>query len=318
MKVFRSDEVQSAMAGGAITIGNFDGVHRGHQKLIKETLHQKGEKSSGVLTFSPHPNFFLKETPFFSLTTEQQKLRLFELFKLQVAIILPVTKEFLLLSAETFVKEILVKQLQVKHIIVGDDFTFGKGAQGDVTRLVALEKQCGFRVHVVPPVMIGGERCSSTMIRHYLREGKINEARSMLGRPFSLLGVVVLGQGKGGLFGFSTANLTPPEGFGLRPGVYATMTRVFSDHSFSDFLSATNVGVRPTIAEEKNLVVETHCLDVSGLDLVGQTIEVFFIERIRDERKFPSISALQEQVQKDCSMIRQSQRLVPHLFHVEG
>lgn len=319
MRVFGSlKEVADYVAGGAVAIGNFDGVHLGHQQLIKQTCQIEANKPCGVLTFSPHPLQLLQpQISHFYLTCDHQKTRLFAKLAIDALIILPIDEQFLLLSPQAFVKDILVDCLKVKNVVVGDDFTFGRLAAGDARLLAQLGQHYGYETHVLKPVMLNGYRCSSTNIRNFLKAGEIRQANNMLGHPFSLYGQVISGQRKATGLGFSTANIIPKSFFGLKFGVYATVTRVFADHGHNDYLSATNVGIRPTISQEQKLVVETHCLDISDLDLSNKMIEIFFIDRIRDEQKFSSIPALQEQVQKDCQQIRQSRLLNPALFHVE-
>jgi riboflavin kinase/FMN adenylyltransferase len=314
MKVFWSiDEVIDDISGGALAIGNFDGVHIGHQALIQKahTLNKK----RGILSFSPHPSELLKQdSPHFYLTSDEQKISLFSRFGLDVAIIHRLDREFLELSPHNFIEDILVKKLKMKHVIVGDDFSYGKKALGDIKLLTMCGHRLGFETHIVEPVCLLGVRCSSRIIRNMLTHGNLFKANLMLGRPFSLSGYVQVGAKRGGTLGFKTANIIPLPGLGLCKGVYATITKVNTD-SGREYISVTNVGTRPTITDEEKLVVENHCLD-QELELYGQHIEIFFIERLREEQKFSSITALQEQVQKDCHAVRQMHFLYPSRFHV--
>lgn len=319
MKVFWSvDDVKDEMADGVVAIGNFDGVHLGHVALIAKVNELKGQRPGAVLSFTPHPNELLHENvAHFYLTSDEQKIRMLSRLGLDFAIIQRIDPQFLKLSPVSFVEEVLVNQLKAKDVVVGDDFTFGAQAKGNTAFLTKLGGQHGFNTHVVPPVNIDGQRCSSTTIRSYLRAGDVAKANRMLGRQFSMRGEVLAGQSKGASLGFKTANLLPAAGFGLCRGVYATVTRVLYDHGFLDYVSATNVGVRPTVTEQNVLVVESHCLD-GNLDLYGQTIEVFFVARLRDEMKFPTVTALQEQVQRDFQALRQMHLATPSLFQVAG
>lgn len=318
MDIFWSvDDVGTTLAGGALAIGNFDGVHLGHQALIKKAHHVKGRNNCGVLTFSPHPNEVLKKSKsHFYLMTDQEKIEALSRLGVQVAIVQRINEAFLKISPRAFVDQVLVNRLKIKHVVVGEDFSFGNQALGDVDLLNAQGRVQGFITHVVDPVLFKGERCSSTAIRNYLRAGDVLMANGMLGRWFSLGGVVTSGQKKGGVLGFSTANLPPHPGLALCHGVYATVTRVPTSSGHQDLLSATNVGVRPTVAKEDKVVIETHCID-REIDLYDQFIRVFFVEYLRKEIRFASIEALQEQVRQDCDLIRQRHRLHPDRFRVK-
>jgi riboflavin kinase / FMN adenylyltransferase len=304
MKVFWSvDEVLDEMRFGTLAIGNFDGIHLGHQQLMKMAEYDKGKFCSGVLTFSPHPHEILYKKNLFYLTCDEQRLAIMKNLSLDVVIIHRIDQEFLNLSPQEFVENILLKKLKIGQVIVGDDFTFGKKALGKIDSLILYGKKFGFKVKIIKPVLVENEHCSSSKIRKYLSEGNLSLANKMLGRPFSLLGSVKSGQKKGGQLGFKTANIIPPNGFLLFKGVYATLTRVFLNNGFADYLSATNVGFRPTVTNEKKLIVETHCLD-QDLMLYGQKIEIFFIKFLRGEMKFNSILDLKNQVQKDLEHVR--------------
>jgi riboflavin kinase / FMN adenylyltransferase len=318
MDVFYSvDTAANCMNHGALAIGNFDGVHIGHQALLKKALSVKGAYNSGVLTFSPHPQNILKKIQHTCLTPDNDKIRILSTFGLDVAIIQPVSHEFLTLSPQRFVEDILVKKLGVDHVIVGHDFSFGEKAQGNTELLEQLGLTLGFSVHIIPPVMVNQQRCSSSTIRELLSLGHITKANAMLGRHYSLRGTVVTGNRLGGPLGFNTANLRPFAGFFMRHAIYASITRVYDAQGYKDYVSATNVGVRPTVSDDNMVVVESHCLD-SNPELYGKDIEVFFIDYIRDEEKFASITSLKEQVQRDCRAIRQMSHDHPQLFQVAG
>lgn len=314
MTTFSSiDAVEDFMRDGVLAIGNFDGVHVGHQALVRKVNEIKGLRPGGVLTFDPHPkHYFNRDQAFFCLSASHHKARMLHEMGLEAVIIHPLCSDFLSLSPRQFVRSVLHEKLQIKDVVVGDDFSFGAGARGKIADLKRLGQECSMNIHVVPAILSGKERCSSSAIRHYLEEGLLDKARPMLGRPFSLFGRVRPDQKKGASLGFATANLKPKDFF-LKRGVYASVTRVFSGHGHQDFLSATNVGVRPSVTSAQELVVETHCLD-QLLELGGQEIEIFFIEFLREEIKFPSIKALQEQVQKDFQAVRQAFHLHPERF----
>jgi riboflavin kinase / FMN adenylyltransferase len=295
------DEVGDSLLHSAVAIGNFDGVHRGHQELIKKA-HELSNVV-GILSFTPHPSELLQPNfDQFYLTSDEQKLDIFAKLGVDSAIIHRIDHEFLRLDPRAFV-DLLMKKITMSHVVVGEDFTFGIKASGNLDRLKDLGAH-QFKTHGIKNVTDNCHRISSSAIREYLKEGHLDLANHMLGRPFSLLGTVVKGQQKGRLLGFKTANIRPAPGFALKRGVYATILR----HHNQDYLSVTNVGLRPTVTDEKILMVETHCLD-QDIDLYGETIEIFFIERMRDEQKFASLTALQEQVQKDCQAVRQKHHL---------
>lgn len=233
---------------------------------------------------------------------------------LDAVIIHPLDADFLALSPKDFVDSVLINTLKVQDVVVGEDFSFGAGASGKLADLKALTQKAGMAIHVVAAINSQGKRCSSTAIREFLRAGLLDDARLMLGRPFSLRGRVEPDQRVGTTLGFSTANLKS-ESFLLKRGVYATITRVYGTETYEDFLSATNVGVRPSVSTGQSLVVESHCLD-QVLDLNGLEIEIFFIEYVREEKKFPAVTALQEQVQKDFQVVRQTYHLHPARFDV--
>lgn len=302
MKVFHSLDGCDFLAGGALAIGNFDGIHLGHQALLKSARSLRENAHAGVLTFDPHPAEILcPKEGHFSLSSLDQKIDIFSQLGLDAAIFQPVDHQFLSISPKQFV--LALSKLKVKHVVVGEDFSFGQKAAGNVMLLKQMGKELGFLVHIVENVSVGGLRCSSTAIRTFLEVGDIKAASSMLGRYFSLRGEVVLGQQKGQLLGFPTANISP-KNFYLKMGVYGSVTRIQPGLGQKDELSITNVGVRPTVSQDDKLLVETHLLSTS-LTLYGREIEVFFVEKIRDEEKFPSLKALQEQVSKDCQKARQ-------------
>lgn len=309
-------DVSGLLLGGAITIGSFDGVHLGHQALIARAIELSGQKRMGVFTFSPHPNEILKRVPHFYLTTDEQRVLHFLNLGVDVALLQSIDAQFLSITADDFITNMVAKALKVSHVVVGADFTFGRDAEGDVSKLTQLGMKLGFATHVMDDVVINHERCSSTAIRRYLSNGNVHDARMMLGRPYAIRHVVEHGQKLGADLGFRTANMNPPKGFSLRNGIYATVTRLTNEHGFTDYISATSVGVRPTVTNSGNVVVETHILD-QDCALYGETIEVFFVEWLRDEIKFASTHALVGQIERDCDQIRALAQEKPELFVVE-
>lgn len=295
------DNLPQNFRGGVVTVGNFDGVHRGHQSLIKACCDIKKNGPVGVLTFSPHFIEFLKpELKLFRLSSDAHKVELLKRYGADFVVIQELSEEFLSMSAPDFIKKILQEKLGLRDLIVGDDFCFGRKAQGGLKDLARAADQGAFKLHVIPGMKESGERCSSSAIRKYLSEGELLRAQNMLGRSFSLRGQVSTGQGIAQGLGFSTANIIPPANFGLARGVYATITRVNNQ----DYMSATNVGVRPSVSATPILTIETHCLD-QKLNLASREIEIFFLKYIRQELKFDSLEALKNQVQKDITHIRE-------------
>jgi riboflavin kinase/FMN adenylyltransferase len=303
MEIFHQAlDARERLQGSVLAIGNFDGVHLGHQALLAAARASSCPIKS-VLTFSPHPTTFTLRQHIFSLTNDQQKARLFDALGMDIAIFQMVDPEFLSLSAEEFAVKILADVLKVDEIVVGEDFTFGAKAAGNVDYLKELAAEGLFKTTVVSKIMSGQQRASSSAIRQFLRQGELHQAEVMLGRPYSFAGKVLAGQRKGKTLGFATANLAPTAGFALKNGVYASITRIRGENGVTDFPSATNVGVRPTLEGPASLTIETHVLD-HEIELYEQEIEVFFIERLRDEQKFADLNELMLAVEKDLAAAR--------------
>jgi riboflavin kinase/FMN adenylyltransferase len=315
--IYTIDNFPASLHGSALAIGKFDGVHRGHQALIKATCDIDGVSSRGALTFSPHLSLFLcPDKPVFVLNTDEQKARLLFALGLDFLIVQPLSWDFLHLSYQDFIDSILIKKLGISHVIVGRDFSFGSNAKGTVKHLEIAANGNAFKLHLIDDIYINGTRCSSSAIRIFLEHGDLKSAEAMLGRPYSLFGRVSSGQGLGAPLGFATANIKPPPGFGLKKGIYATITRAYLPQGPKDFLSATSVGTRPTVTDSTEIVVETHCLD-ENLDLLGCDLEIFFIERLRDEQKFDTLSELKAQVSLDFTHTRQLAKDHPGRFGLQ-
>lgn len=300
MRVFDSyAHIAEVTRNGVVAIGNFDGVHVGHQALIAKARAITAPVA--VLSFTPHPRtFFCPNVPHFYLCSDQQKLDSFDAQGVEVALLQRFDDKMISMTKEEFITKFLEKGMKVGHVVVGADFKFGAGANGTVADLQTSQK---FVTHVVDDVMVSGQKVSSSAIRHYLHNGDIANASSMLGRPYSLRGRVVEGKKNGRILGFATANVVAGEGFGLKTGVYITTLRNLSGESKMAFLSVTNVGCRPTFDAGKAVVVETHVLD-QNLDLYGHDIEISFLERLRDEQKFASLDELRAQIARDIAAAR--------------
>ncbi|MBE9168475.1 bifunctional riboflavin kinase/FAD synthetase [Pleurocapsales cyanobacterium LEGE 06147] len=299
----------------AIALGNFDGIHRGHQKILQPILSavdRQGEKRvyPTVVSFHPHPREFFTGEKIYLLTPITEKAKLLERLGIEQLVLLPFNQELAFLSPQQFVAEILVKQLQATQISVGEDFRFGYQRRGTVADLEAIASNFGIEVHVnsLYKCFEEGEsvRISSSRIRQALEAGKVKKAKFMLGRPYTLMGTVVQGQQLGRTIGFPTANLQlPPDKFLPRYGVYSVNVAIdptcFPTND-SPLKGVMNIGRRPTV-EGSNPTVEVHLLDWSG-DLYGRTLTVSLERFLRPEQKFSSLEALKKQIAADCEAAR--------------
>jgi len=286
--------------GSIVAIGNFDGIHLGHQRVLTFTLTMA--KDSGAvataLTFEPPPLKVLRpEAAPRRISTNQQRMEWFGALGMEAGVVLPFTKELAQLSPQEFVDDILVQQLSVKSVVVGDNFRFGHRQAGDVKLLREMGMRFGFGVVVHTPVVIDGEIVSSTLIRKEIAEGDVTHASRLLGRPFVLTGEVVAGSGTGRKFTFPTLNLRPEQELLPAKGVY--ITRTVLEGEPSSHRSVTNIGVRPTF-NGSGVTVETHLLDYSG-NFSPKWIEIRFWKRLREERKFAGPEELREQIAKDIA-----------------
>lgn len=280
-----------------LTIGNFDGVHRGHLALfdmVKERARLI-DGQSALMTFDPHPIKVIKPGNGPRLITlTRQKLELIEKANIDVVFCIPFTREFAAISANDFVQEILVRRIGVREIVVGYDYTFGHNREGGIQFLKKAGGELGFVVHVVQPVYVGDTLVSSTSIRKLVQEGNLSEAGELLGRDYQICGTVVSGKNRGGrLLGFPTANIELIDELVPKLGVYAV--HVIVDNQ--TYNGVTNIGFNPTFGKGP-FSIETHLLDFEG-DLLGKKIRIKFIERLRDERPFGSIKDLSDQIGRD-------------------
>jgi len=301
--IFNLNEIKNPLTSPVLTIGNFDGVHKGHLALFdkaKERAKALGGQSV-VMTFEPHPLKIMRPANGPRLITHTgQKLELIEKAGIDVIICVSFDRDFAAIPARDFVSSILVKKIGVKEIVVGYDYTFGHNREGDTNLLRELGNDSGFVVHLVGPVEIDHTLVSSTSIRRLVQEGRVAEAKMLLGRDFEVQGTIVKGRSRGGrLLGFPTANLNPHGELLPKRGVYAV--RLLIDDAL--YNGVTNVGVNPTFGDT-GLTVETHVLDYSG-DLLGKTIKVLFIKRLRDEKAFKSLEDLSDQIAQDIAQARE-------------
>jgi riboflavin kinase / FMN adenylyltransferase len=300
----------AGVIGCALAIGNFDGVHRGHQALLAAVKADAARRSApaGVMIFDPHPReFFQPQVPHFRLTTRAQKLRLFQRFGLDLAVVLPFDAALAALSPDAFIDEILVEALAVKHVIIGYDFNFGRGRAGTPETMRAAGLRHGFAVTVVEPVGHGETAFSSSAIRARLTRGDVSGAAADLGHRWRIDGQVVGGAKRGTGLGFPTANITVAPGCGLAHGIYAA--RVHVDGTCHG--AAAYWGSRPQF-DNGLAVLEVFLLDFDG-DLYGRDLSVEFVAFLRPDGKFEGLEALKRQMQVDCDAARKClQALAKH------
>jgi riboflavin kinase/FMN adenylyltransferase len=293
--------VPPQIRGGVVAIGNFDGVHKGHQALIGEAVKAAREKDlrAGVMIFEPHPReFFHPEESHFRLTPLKQKLAVFEKMGLDFVVVVPFDAALAKLEHFEFVDDVLAQGLDVRHVVVGYDFYYGRQRRGSPESMILAGIEYDFDVTVVPPVAEGGEVFSSTAIRLKLAQGDVAGAAAELGRRWRVRGRVIGGAKRGTGMGYPTANVPMPKGTELGHGIYAVRAHVGG--AVHD--AAAYLGTRPTF-DDGMPVLEVFLLDFDG-DLYGQEMEVEFIAFIREDRKFDSAEALVQQMDVDVAKVR--------------
>jgi len=285
-----------------LTIGNFDGIHLGHQAIFKQVVKRAKAKrgTSIVFTFQPHPlRVISPERAPRQLTTFRDKVELIKGFGVDYLICVNFTKEFSSIDAVDFVKDILVDKIGVKEIFIGSNYLFGKGRKGNPELLKRLGDVYGFSVTVVDEVKIGDITISSSRIRSLISNGRVEEASRLLGRPYSVMGTVIRGMRRGKrLLHVPTANLTTPNELLPKDGVYAVTVKIGDDV----YQGAANIGYNPTF-EDKRFSFEVHILDFNR-DIMGKDLRVNFIKRLRDEIRFNSADELSSQLKKDIEEVR--------------
>ncbi len=293
-----------------VALGVFDGAHLAHQKILDLATARARQLGAVPVacTFDPHPLQVLRpgQAPE-PIATLAERLELIAARGIEATVVIPFTLEFSRVEPEAFVEDVLLGTLRAREIVVGFNHTFGRGARGDARLVQSLASRLGFVAHVLPPLTVGGTPVSSSAIREALRAGDVAAARRLLGRPYTLHGVVVRGAGRGRRLGFPTANVRPDRPLLLATGVYAGYAGVGSGHEGAAGESApgatarykcvVNVGYRPTFGEGQ-CWVEAYLIDFSG-DLYDRPISVSLVERIREERKFPDVDSLVKQVRSD-------------------
>lgn len=297
------NDLPDGIKNPVVTIGNFDGVHRGHQTIFKKVIHRahKIKGTPGVITFEPHPVKIMSPDKVRPLITPlEQKRELILKQGIDLFIIINFSVEFSTVSATDFVKDILVGRLGAKELIVGYDYVFGCNREGDINLLKKMGKQFDFAVHQIGPVYVGKTLVSSTSIRDLVTNGDITEAKRLLGRNYQIRGKVIEGRSRGGsLLGYPTANLMLSDELIPKKGVYV----VTVDIEGKTYQGLTNIGYNPTF-KNKQLSVETYIFDFSK-NILGNDIRLDFLLRLRDEISFPGIEELSNQIGQDVKNARE-------------
>lgn len=282
-----------------LTIGNYDGIHIGHQKILSMVLKRSREMqgTSMVMTFDPHPMKVLApERNVKLLVTPDEKIRLIESMGIDVLLLINFTKEFACMLPDDFIKKVLVDRIDVKEVIVGSNYTFGRNRKGSVDLLRLRGKKSGFRVRAVRNVRMRGQVVSSSSIRSLLSKGAVKEVSAFLGRAYSIEGRVIKGKGRGeSILRIPTANITTPVEIAPKEGVYAV--RIGWRGNIYD--GVANIGKNPTFGGS-DISYEVHMFDFTG-DLLGEELRVYFIDRIRSERTFPDAASLGKQIREDIA-----------------
>lgn len=291
-----------------LAIGNFDGVHLGHAALLARLAEVAAERSlmPAVLTFEPHPReFFTPASAPARLTTLREKLELLGQGGIAQTVVCPFNAAFAALTAEAFIDQVLVRGCQVRHVIIGDDFRFGKGRAGDFAALKAAGERLGFSVEAMGSVLVDGERVSSSGVRKALAEGNMEHAARLLGRPYVIDGQVAHGQKLGRQLGFATANLRIKHNPLPMTGVFAVEVGGLGEQPLP---GVANLGIRPTVGGTTRPLLEVHLFDFNR-DIYGTHISVRFVHKLRDEQRFPNFDALKAQIAADAVAARAFFRL---------
>lgn len=297
------EPMPAALRGAVIALGNFDGFHRGHQAVAGEAIRwaQSEGRPSIIATFDPHPvSFFQPDLAPFKLTTLEQRQELYLAAGATAMLVFHFDAELAGTSAEDFIAKILIDRFGAHGVVTGGDFTFGKGAKGNVELLRDVGGSLGLLARVVDAVSAGGEVVSSSRIRQALRDGDPQEAARLLTRPFAIRGIVEHGDKRGRTIGYPTANLGVEDYLRPKYGIYAVTGRILATGEV--LKGAANIGIRPQFEPPKELL-EPFFFDFAG-DLYGQEIEVAFHHYLRGEAKFDSLEALMAQMDKDCERAR--------------
>jgi riboflavin kinase / FMN adenylyltransferase len=312
MQVFHKlDDIPANFGPSLVSVGNFDGVHRAHAHVLGEIVRRARESlaKSVAVMFEPHPARILRpDSGLKLLTPVPEKLRLVEQTGVDAVLMLPFGRDLSLMTPRQFAERILKKKLHASEVHEGYNFRFGHKAAGDTNLLAQFGLEMGFEVKVYPEQKLRGEPVSSSHIRKLLGEGRVSRARHLLARPFCILGTPGRGRGYGSKYTVPTINLARYEELVPKDGVYITRTRVGPE----TFDSVTNVGNRPTFGAD-SFAIETHLLNFHPIELTPESeVEICFLQRLRDEIKFPSVEALREQIARDVNKARRYFHLLRH------
>ncbi|MCX6141252.1 MAG: bifunctional riboflavin kinase/FAD synthetase [Candidatus Kapabacteria bacterium] len=296
----------------AITVGTFDGVHCGHQGIIKRMreVAQQQEERIVVVTFDPHPQIVLAKPdrePLQLLTSIEERCDLLESVGVDTVVILPFSREFAAMPADEFVRSVIVESIGVQHFFIGHDHSFGKDRGGNEELLQQLGKEYGFEVEHILPLVCDGVVVNSTKVRAALKSGNVDEASVMLGRPYAVRGVVQHGDGRGRTLGIPTANIKPPDEHKLLPGngIYVVSSVIDGQK----LIGMASVGVRPMFTQDVVATLEVNYLDID-VDIYGRTLDVEFYSRLRDEINYASVDELLLQIEVDKQQTRMYQQLI--------
>ncbi len=306
MEIIRIDNTNETRFQTSLALGNFDGVHIGHQKLIRsmiETANKSGFQPS-MMIFENHTKSFVFKNGPRLISSNDQKNRFLEKLGVKTLYTMVFDDEIMTLSPEEFVTSILYEKLNCRAITVGPDYRFGYKAQGNVDQLISLSRELGIKTDIIQPVYHNDILVSSTRVREHLTDGEILEANTLLGRPFSVIGEVIHGKGLGKKLGVPTANIRPMDKYVIpKKGIYMTYTII----ERKTYPSATNIGVNPTF-DEVDLKIENHIIGFDD-EIYGKQIEIFFLEYIRPEKKFDSVEDLKSQMKEDIRYVKQKSDL---------
>ncbi|MEW6441510.1 MAG: bifunctional riboflavin kinase/FAD synthetase [bacterium] len=303
MHVFHDlNEFPADVHGTVATLGNFDGVHLGHRKIFR-ALREEAAALGGnalVVTFFPHPlKVLAPERAPRCLVPLEERIRLIQACGIPFILCLPFTRELADLSPRQFVEEVLVARLGIKKVLVGQDFRFGKGRQGDIALLREMGRTLGFSLRVIQPLQYRGQQVSSTRVRQLIEQGRVRESADLLGRHYGIAGTVIRGDGRGRTLGFPTANIETPAELLPPQGVYAVLASLEGE----PIPGVANLGTKPTFPG-KPFSIEAYLFDFDQ-DIYGKRLRMDFVERIREERKFPSVDALVRQMEIDVRAARE-------------
>jgi len=305
MKLYKDFNISKNHKGSIILIGNFDGVHLGHQKLFKlaNSYKKKFDLDIGVLTFEPMPKmFFNKNIKNFRVSNINQKNIILKSLGVDFLITQKFDKKFSKIKSDFFIKEILSKKLEAKYIFVSNNFKFGNKREGDVNKLIKNEKICDYKIIKPQPLILGQKVISSTYIRSLLERGNLKKTNKLLGRNWSIEGIVEKGRQQGKKIGFPTCNIDIKDYVISMPGVYAVKVKQKNSNKFLKAIA--NLGYRPTF-KQKKILLEVHIFNFSG-NLYNKYLSIEFIKFIRKEKKFKNVNQLRKQIQSDLKVAKKS------------